>query len=201
MVHGAGMSGVADKDCEITIEDVRRALTEMETYIDVTEKDLMSIYALATRYARERRSREIPIAQLMTSSVTTISQDADIREAVNLLSQKGVSGLPVVDQENHVIGIITEADVLCMTGAERRHGIMDLVKQLLGEPCLKQPKEGKVGDFMTAPVALIKDDADARAAARIMVDKRIKRLPVVDAQNRLVGIITRADIVRGLGTS
>jgi CBS-domain-containing membrane protein len=187
-----------NKECEITREDLRKARAEIETYIDVTEEDLMKIYSLATGYARERRSQEVPVAEVMTRDVVAVKTDADIHEAARLLSEQGVGALPVVDEENHVTGVLTDSDLLFMLGVKRKHGFKDLMKHILGEPCLKHQKEGKVSDFMTSPAVVVTPDQDIREAARLLEQKRIKRLPVVDEQNRLVGIITRADVLRGV---
>ena len=187
-----------DNACEIISEDLRKARRELETYIDITEEDLMKIYSLALRYAQERRSQQVPIAEVMTRDVVSAKPDADIHEAIRLLSEKGVGGLPVVDDDHGVVGVITEADVLCMLGVERKHGFKDLIRHVLGDPCLKQQREGKVRDFMTSPAVVVRPDQDTLEAARLLEQRRIKRLPVVDERNRLVGIITRADIVKAV---
>jgi CBS domain-containing membrane protein len=186
--------------CEIIADDLRKARRELETYIDVTEEDLMKIYSLALKFAQERRSQQVPIADVMTRDVVSVKPDADIHEAAGLLSEKGVGGLPVINDKSEVIGVITETDVLCMLGVERGHGFKDLIRHVLGESCLKQQKEGKVGDFMTSPAVVVRPDQDALEAARLLEKKRIKRLPVIDERNRLVGIITRADIVKAVAT-
>ncbi len=186
--------------CEIIADDLRKARRELETYIDVTEEDLMRIYTLALKFAQERRSQQVPIADVMTRDVVSVKPDADIRDAVRLLSEKGVGGLPVINDENEVVGVITEADVLCMLGVERTHGFKDLIRHVLGDPCLKQQKEGKVRDFMTSPALVVTLGQDTLEAARLLEKRRIKRLPVVDERNRLVGIITRADIVKAVAT-
>ncbi len=187
-----------NKECEIISEDLRKARRELETYIDVTEEDLMKIYSLALRYAQERRSQQVPVAEVMTRDVVTVKADAEMDEAVRLLSEKGVGGLPVVDDENRVVGVVTEADVLCMLGVERKHGFKDLMRYVLGESCVKHKEEGKVRDFMASPAVVVMSDQDTLEAAGLLTQRRIKRLPVVDENDRLVGIITRADIVKAV---
>ena len=188
-----------NKECEIISEDLRKARRELETYIDVTEEDLMKIYSLALRYAQERRSQQVPVAEVMIRDVVTVKADAEMNEAVRLLSEKGVGGLPVVDDENRVVGVVTEADVLCMLGVERKHGFKDLMRYVLGESsCLKHKEGGMVSDFMASPAVVVRFDQDTLEAAGLLAQRRIKRLPVVDENNRLVGIITRADIVKAV---
>ncbi len=198
MASGERMEKEISEECEFTREDLRKARAEIETYIDVTEEDLMRIYSLALHYARERRSQQLLISEVMTRDVVAVTKNADIHEAARLLSEKGVGGLPVVDEQHHVAGVLTDSDVLFMLGVERKHGFKDLLRYIFGEPLPEQQKKGKVSDFMSSPAVVVRSGQDVREAAMLLEQKRIKRLPVVDEQNRLVGIITRADILKAL---
>jgi len=86
-----------------------------------------------------------------------------------------------------------------MTGVTREHTIKDVIRHILGEPVPKQRHGETVRAFMTSPALTITPDADIREAAGILDQKRIKRLPVVDKEQRLLGIVSRADIVRAIG--
>ena len=185
--------------CAVTGEDLKTALAEMKGYVDVTIEDLMKIYALALENARLRGMRKIPVAEVMTTRVTTVGPQADVHEAAKLLAENSISGLPVVDDANRVIGLISEADVLAMTGVRRGHTVRDLIRHVLGEPVPKQTQGRTVADFMTSPAVTTTADADIREAAKLLDEKRIKRLPVVDHEQKLVGIVSRADIVRAIG--
>jgi len=187
------------KECEITEEDLRAALSEIKGYVDITVEDLMRIYVLALEHARVRLAQKIPVSAVMTTNVISVRPDADVHEVTRLLGENKVSGLPVVDAENGVIGLISEADVLSMTGVKREHTFRDVIRHVLGEPVPGDRQGTRVQDFMTSPAITVKPDTDLRDAARILDEKRIKRLPVVDDEKRLVGIISRADIVRAMG--
>lgn len=184
---------------DISDEDLRAALKEIKTYVDITEEDLKKIYAIALRYAKERAASKIFVSDVMTEKVVTVKKDADLHEAANLLSENRVSGLPVIDDRGYVIGIISEADLLSMAGMKRGHTFKDRLRHVLGEP-LPLPKAGdRIGDIMTAPAITTKPDADIKEAARVLEKRRIKRLPVVNDEGRLIGIISRADIVKAMG--
>jgi CBS-domain-containing membrane protein len=185
--------------CEISDEDLRAALKEMKAYVDVTEDDLMRIYTIALRHAARRVARRVAVREVMTTNVIKIGADADFTEATNLLSENRISGLPVVDGDDRVIGVITEADVLSMTGMRKDAGFKDIVRHILGEP-LSRPKESiRLRDAMTSPAITTGPDADIRDVALTLDEKRIKRLPVVDERGRLIGVISREDIVRVIG--
>lgn len=183
---------------EISEEDLRAALSDMKTYVDVTEEDLLKIYSLALRHAKERLALNMKVSEVMTTDAVSVNQDADIEVAVRLLSGHRVSGLPVVDNENRVVGVITEADVLSVMGMKRGHTFKDIVAHLLGEPVPGNRTGNTVRQVMTSPAIITKPDASILEAAGILEERRIKRLPVVDAQGVLTGIISRADIVRAV---
>jgi CBS domain-containing protein len=186
--------------CDIVSEeDLRAALREMKTYVDITEEDLRKIYLMALKHARDRAASRITVREAMTEQVVTIRADARIREAAGLLSDKRISGLPVVDDGGRVIGVVTEADVLSLAGMRQGHAFSDIVRRLLGET-LPEHKAGEtVREVMTSPAISIAPDKDVREAAFILDKRSIKRLPVVDDSGALVGILSRGDIVRVMG--
>src|SRR5512139_2602465 len=100
--------------CEISDEDLREALKEMKTYVDVTEEDLKRIYSIALKQAKKRLESKIAVSDIMTRRVVTAKRDSDIHDVSALLSEHRISGLPVVDEENHVMGVVSEADLLSM---------------------------------------------------------------------------------------
>jgi CBS domain-containing membrane protein len=184
--------------CNISDEDLRGALKEMGTYVDVTEEDLKKIYSIALRHAKERLERKIAVRDIMTKKVVTVTRESNIHEVSVLFSENRISGLPVVDEENHVIGVVSEADILAMAGMEKGHTFKDILRHLLGEPLPKRKHGNRVGEVMSSPAITTSAEADIREVAEILENRRIKRLPVVDRENRLLGIISRGDIVSAM---
>lgn len=183
---------------EISGEDLRAALSDMGTYVDITEEDLLKIYSLAVRHAKERMALSIKVSEVMTADAVAVNEDADIAEAIKLLSDKGVSGLPVTDNENHVVGVITEADILSVMGMNKGHTFKDIIVRLLGEPAPGNKSGNTVRQVMSSPAITTTPDRRILEVASILEERRIKRLPVVDAAGKLIGIISRADIVRAV---
>jgi CBS domain-containing membrane protein len=186
--------------CQISDEDLQAALKEMKGYVDVTEDDLKKIYAIALRYAAQRVARRVMVRDVMTRNVIRVRDDADIAEVTNLLSENRISGLPVIDEGGRVIGVITEADVLSMAGMKKEHVFRDILSHILGEPLPAHAGSKRLTDVMSSPAITTGPESDIRDVALTMDEKRIKRLPVVDEQGRLIGLISRADIVRVIGT-
>ena len=152
----------------------------------------------ADKHIRSMIGCEILVQDVMTKNVISVLKYENVTHVANILSEKNISGLPVVDKENRVIGIVTQADILSMVGVRREHSFKDLLKHMLGEP-LPECKRGDIaGEIMASPTVTIKADANIAEAAQIMDEKKIRRLPVVDDKNVLIGIISRADILKAV---
>jgi CBS domain-containing protein len=185
--------------CGLSDDDLRAALHEMKTYVDITEEDLKIIYEIALRHARERITFQMPVRNVMTKNVITISPDADLQEAASRLSENRISGMPVIDDNGRVIGVISEADILILAGMKRDHTFKDILRNIIGEPIPARKSGKKVADVMSFPPITSKADDDIGEVAKILDERRIKRLPVVDDEGRLLGVVSRADIVRAIG--
>ncbi len=189
------------EDKEITPlkeEDLRAALKEMKVYVDITEGDLERIYEIALRHARQRIASQIKVKEVMTVNVIAVKRDSDLSEAAQLLSDNMISGMPVLDDDGRVIGVISEADLLLLLGIKKGHTFKDIVRNILGEP-LRPNAADRVESVMSTPPLTVGPDEDIRNAAAILDARRIKRLPVVDGNGKLIGIVSRADIVRTIG--
>ena len=138
------------------------------------------------------------VKDVMTKNVLSISKYESIMQVANILTEKNISGLPVVDKDNKVLGIITQADILSMVGVGREHTFKDLLKYMLGEPLPQRRQGDHVGDIMTSPAVTIKPDMNIAEAVRMMDEKKFRRLTVVDEKQKLIGILTRADILKAV---
>ncbi len=141
---------------------------------------------------------EMLVRDVMTKGVISISKYEPVIKVADILNEKNISGLPVVDKNYRVIGIITQADILSMIGVSREHTFKDLLKHILGETLPERRMGDHVGDIMTSPALTIKPDANIAEAVRIMDEKKIRRLTVADENETLIGIITRADILKAV---
>ena len=186
------------KYCNISDEDIRAARDRMKAYIDVTEEDLKKIYELALIHAQERLAAKVPVSDVMSKDVITVKKNDDFHEAARLLSEHNISGMPVIDEEGVVIGVVSEADILAGAGMKNGRTLKDILRHIFGEPLPEVTGGHKVKDIMTSPAIIITAGADIKEAAMTFDEKRIKRLPVVDDENRLVGIVSRADLIRAL---
>lgn len=120
------------------------------------------------------------VVDLMTTEVIAVSKDTGLREAARLMFRNRVSGLPVRENDGTLAGIITEADFLRLE-VERMEGT-----STAGDT---------VADVMQRGVVTVEPDVEVYEAAKIMAVQEVKRLPVVDDEGQLLGVISRADIV------
>lgn len=140
---------------------------------------------------------------IMSQKVATISRDAVIEDAVRIMNEKNISGIPVVD-DGKVVGIVTQKDLLYRNVEPRFPGVFQVlggVFFLMGEKYneeLRKVLATKVEDVMTRDVIAADEDTEVEEVARLMIDKGINRVPVL-RNGKLAGIISRADIVRYIG--
>ncbi len=138
---------------------------------------------------------------IMTSPVLSVEPDAGILQAVRIMLQKRVSGLPVIDREGRLQGMVTEGDFLrrAETGTERKRG--GWLEFLVGPGKLAEEYARahgrKVYDVMTPDPVTITEDTSLEEVVRLMEKRQIKRLPVLRGQE-VVGIVSRANLVHAL---
>ena len=139
--------------------------------------------------------------EIMTTDVLTVSPDQTIHDVAGKLLERAVSALPVVDEQGRLIGIISEGDLLrrVETGTDRKRSWwldMMVSTEEKSRDFLKSHAV-HVRDVMTRKVITVGEETPAYEIAEILEENRIKRVPVVDG-DRLVGIVSRADLIRGL---
>jgi CBS domain-containing protein len=151
-----------------------------------------------TGHLRSTMGDEMYVEDVMTREVISVLKYDSIVHAAHILSEKNISGLPVVDKKNKVIGIITQADILSIVGMRKGHTLKDLLKHMLGERLPERKMGDIVADIMVSPAVTLTTRANIAEAAQMMDEKKVRRLPVVDGKNKLVGIISRADILKAV---
>jgi CBS domain-containing protein len=136
------------------------------------------------------------VEDVMTREVATVAPGASLKDAAHLLVQSRISGLPVVDSENHVLGVLSEADVLPKeAGGLGPQSPLAWLPGLGAEIDRSKLDARLVGEAMTAPAVTIEAHQPVTVAAARMLERGVNRLPVVE-DGKLIGIVTRADLVR-----
>ncbi|MET9689963.1 CBS domain-containing protein [Streptomyces sp. NPDC006514] len=134
--------------------------------------------------------KRIKVADLMTDEVVSVAPVTAFKDVAKLLAQYDISGVPVLDDEDRVVGVVSQTDLLAHTAGPHTAGphASQWNGSGTGPPT--------AGDVMSAPPVTVHAEDTVADAARLMTRRSIERLPVVDVEDRLVGIVTRRDLLR-----
>lgn len=134
------------------------------------------------------------VKDIMTVNVAAVGQDATLKQAAELMIQRGISGVPVVNREKRVLGVLSQTDIV--PKAASRPESAGLIG-LFASPKVDDRRRLAVTvcEAMSAPAITVEADASVAEAARMLIDHDVSRLPVVRAY-RLVGIVTATDVLR-----
>jgi CBS domain-containing protein len=136
------------------------------------------------------------VKDVMTRDVVTVEPWTPLKEVARLMVERRVSGLPVVDEDGSVIGVVSEGDILVKErGQIGERSLFDHLLEVNGSEGVKHDAQD-AANAMTSPAVTIRPDRAVSEAAALMLDRCVNRLPVVDRRGALLGIVTRADLVR-----
>ncbi len=138
------------------------------------------------------------VKDVMTIKIVRISPDNSVRQAAKMMLDNQVSGIPVVDDDGHLLGIISEGDLIRRTelGTEATLAEKAMPAKDRASAYVKR-SSWRVGDAMTSELVTIDEDASLTRVAQLMQERGIKRIPVTRA-GQLVGIVSRADLLQGI---
>ncbi len=143
----------------------------------------------------------------METDVVSVTPEEDVQALLALMRQHELPGVPVVDKDRRLLGIVTESDLVIRDEQADLHlphhidllgGVIFLESMKHYEERLRRGLASTVADMMTADPIAVSPEASVRDAARIIAERKHNRLPVVDADGRLVGIVTRVDVLAAL---
>ena len=186
---------------ELNAEDFNNALKEFNSYIDVSLEDLLQINQLAQKHSQLRQTEQLHVSDIMSRDVTTVTADTSLRDAARLLLEMRISGLPVVDAQHTLIGVVTEADFLAAMGIPSHHPAHNLwqtLETMFRHKPVAMTVPDKVGDIMSPEIITLHADNNLHDVIETMKQHHIKRVVITDEQQKVQGIITRSNLVRVL---
>jgi len=136
------------------------------------------------------------VKDVMTSRVIWVEQDTPFAAIAAALRQYRVSAFPVLNDKGEVIGVVSESDLLAkqaLSGGEAE--MPGMITGILRHKQLEKARAVTAGDLMTSPAVTVSPDDTVEHAARLMYLRAVKRVPVVDEENHLAGIVSRADVL------
>jgi len=179
--------------------DLRNALTQMNTYLDVSEDDLSRVYKMAGMQAYRRKMGEITCADIMSRDLVTAEYGTELEEAWAQLRYHKIKAIPVVDKSQRVIGIITLVDFLKRANLKTYETFEDkLMKFIKRTPGMAADKPEVVGQIMAAPVYTAKETMHIVELVPLLSERGLHHIPIVDAERRLIGMVTQSDLIAAL---
>ncbi|WP_407295260.1 HPP family protein [Stutzerimonas zhaodongensis] len=171
-------------------DDIERALAEFGEYVDVTRDDLAQLIKQTEKHALRRSMGEISAADIMSRDLYWATADCSIQRAWQSLREHRLHSLPVVEADSReLLGIVTLVDLL-------KHLRSAPARLRLGQ--LKRSEGGRLRSIMTTPVVSVNEDTHMVDLVFLLSDRGLHCLPVVDAKQRLVGMITQTDLIAAL---
>ncbi|AFZ33122.1 MULTISPECIES: CBS domain-containing protein [Chroococcaceae] len=145
------------------------------------------------------------VAEVMSRDPIVVRPETPLNEAIQILAEKRISGLPVIDDDGKLVGIISETDLMWQeTGVTPPAYIMILDSVIYLQNPAKYERDlhkalgQTVGEVMSSDPVTVSPDKSLREAAKLMHDREVRRLPVIDAEGKIIGILTRGDVVRAM---
>jgi CBS domain-containing protein len=146
------------------------------------------------------------VADVMERDVISVHPGTGVKELAEMMHERHVGGAPVIDDDGRLVGIVTDGDLIAEDADIHAPAQIDIFGAIvyLGsfhkyEERLRRAVGATVGEVMTTKVHTVHPDDSVRRAATLMRDHKINRVPVIDDEGRLVGLVTRTDIVHSLG--
>jgi CBS domain-containing membrane protein len=182
----------------LTEADLTAVLKEHNQLFDVNPEDIAGIVREAELKAYRRRSSEITCADIMSRDVVGVAPSTTLREAHELLRAHDIKALPVTAEDATVIGIITQTDLLDKAvwgpkgpGISNGHRLRSAIN-------MEKAPQGTVADIMTIVVRSVQPETPIADIVPLMADGGLHHMPVVDRNNKLVGLVTQSDLIAGL---
>jgi CBS domain-containing protein len=173
------------------LEFVLSGIQEMVTDGIIALRDLDVIIHKTSGYLMPRNTR---VREIMTASPKKVSRSTRLNEVAKILLSSTFTGVPVVDEENRPVGVIAQGDLLYKANMPLRLGLLTGSAPSKTDEVLSALWDRKASEIMSQPAVVIDQDQPATVAVDLMLEKNVKRLPVVDTAGKLVGILSRLDV-------
>ncbi|MDO9535368.1 MAG: CBS domain-containing protein [Bacillota bacterium] len=145
------------------------------------------------------------VREMMTTNLITVTEEKTLREVIQLMLEKNISGIPVVDGNGKLEGIVSEWDVIRLKRKLHLPDYIQLLEAMLNnahpeefDTDIARSLELLVKDFMTKKVITVTENTSMAEVTRLMVEHKINRIPVVRG-DKLIGIVTRRDAIQAMG--
>lgn len=179
-------------------EDLLSALNSFDTVIDVSEQDLERLYHQAQLNAYQRKSGEIRCRHIMSRDLITVTPHTAIANAWQLLRKHKISMLPVTGSNSQLLGVVATVDFLKNLKVPHYWGLLRHLNNLLLKNKHNKQYKRQVAEIMVSNLTVAHEDDHIVALVPVLSDQGLHHIPVLNAQQQLVGIITQSDLIAAL---
>ncbi len=183
----------------ISDTDLKHALKNMDTFMDVSLEDLGKLLTAAEKNSFQRFKGNITCADIMVKNVLAVEYGTEVEEAWQIMQRDKLKALPVIDRSRRVIGIITWADFFKFVNVNAHQSFQDTFLAFIRRtPDVSTNKPESVGHIMTSCVTVLQETAHIVELVPLMSDKGIRQIPIVNDENRLVGMVYQSKLCAAL---
>ncbi len=181
--------------------DIKAAMEELDTYIDVKESELIELYRLALRHRHHRHLGDLCCDDIMIANPVAVEFGTKLEEVWTLLEKHRLTALPVVDRANHVTGIISVDDFIHHANQLDADSLETRIKTLITYTAeLTSDKPEVAGQIMTSQVVTAPQTTCIAGLLPIMDERDIHHIPIVDDNNKLLGVVSHDEITAFLNS-
>ena len=197
-IHKHDDPGSLDR-LSINQSDLHNALKQMNTYLDVSEEDLSTVYKIAEMHAYRRKMGEITCADIMSRDLVTAEYGTELEEVWTQLRYHKIKAMPIVDRAQRVIGIVTMVDFMKRANLKTYESFQEkLMRFIRRTPGVTSDKPEVAGQIMASPVYTARESMHIVELVPLLSERGLHHIPIVNAERRLVGMVTQSDLIAAL---
>ena len=183
---------------DISDDDILAAMKEIGGYLDISFGDFKELYHIACSHALKRLMQSVKARDIMTKKVVYVYKQTSSREIAKVMAKHNVSGIPVINDGEQVVGIISENDFLSRMGKKEIKSFMNIIALCLEDKgCLAMPISNQnAEDIMTSPVITANEETPVSDIVNLFAQKNINRVPILSQDKKLIGIVSRANVLQ-----
>jgi CBS domain-containing membrane protein len=182
---------------DISEEDIIAAMKDLAGYIDITPGDFKKLYLFTYRHALDRINHFAQAKDIMTREVITVRRQTSLQDTAELMAENGISGVPVIEDDGRVAGVISEKDFLAHMGARDSGSFMRIIALCFQHTgcCASSILHKNAETIMTTPAVTIQETTTVAEIMRLFRERKINRAPVLGPDGTLAGIVSRDDVL------
>ena len=183
---------------DISDDDILTAMKQIDGYLDISFGDFKELYHIACSHALKRLMQSVKAGDIMTKKVVYVYKQTSSKEIAEVMAKNSVSGVPVIDDGEQVVGIISENDFLSRMGKKEIKSFMNIIALCLEDKgCLAMPMRNQnAEDIMTSPVITANEETPVSDIVNLFAQKNINRVPILSQDKKLIGIVSRANVLK-----